>query len=92
MDGWRRHRYETAHSKWWGDVGVVSEEHTDRAAEAARSRQPLSLARRCAILALGGTVLLIEVSGQMIARSLETWGAMLERARARLLGGPESEP
>jgi hypothetical protein len=78
---------------------VVSEEYTDRAAKAARSRQPLSLARRCAILALGGTALLIEVSGQMIARAqsevvkqIDAWGPTLERARARLLGRPESEP
>jgi hypothetical protein len=51
------------------------------------------------ILALGGTALLIELSGQMIARAqsevvkqIDAWGTTLERARARLLGRPESEP
>jgi len=77
---------------------VGSEEHIDRAAGAAAARQPLSLARRCTILAIGGTVLVVEVTVGLlervqteVVRQLGAWGEALERTRARLLDRSESE-
>jgi len=77
---------------------VGSKKHIDRAAGTGAARQPLSFARRCAILAIGGTALVVEVTAGLmeraqteVVRQLGAWSEMLERTRARLLGRSEAE-
>lgn len=75
-----------------------SKKRIDGAAGAAAARQSLSFARRCTILALGGTALVVEVTARLmeraqteVVRQLGAWGETLERTRARFLGRSESK-
>jgi hypothetical protein len=97
MDDWPDHEYERG-TRGVGGGRVGSKKHIDRAAGAAAARQPLSFARRCAILAIGGTALVVEVTAGLmeraqteVVRQLGAWGETLERTRARFLGRSESE-
>ena len=73
--------------------------HIDRAAGVmtARVGDALSLARRSALIAVGGTALLVEAGGRLLRRAQMTgtkqvtaWRASVGRARSRLFG--RSEP
>ena len=75
-----------------------SKKHIDGAAGTGAARQPLSFARRCVILAIGGTALVVEATGRLmervqkeVVRQLGAWSEALERTRARFLDRSESE-
>ena len=99
MDGWPRRRYERRNAKGRGDV-VGNERRTDRAArDAGDPREPVSLVRRCAILALGGTAMVIDASSRLLdearaaaVEQITTWSESVQRMQARLLGRRETKP
>src|SRR5690349_141895 len=83
-----------------GGVDAVGDEmkHTDRAAGAGLPRVPPSLARQCAVLTVGGAIVLAELGARwfedarsLVARQLDTLTGYVEHARNRILGGSEPD-
>jgi hypothetical protein len=79
-------------------VQVADKKQIERSAKAANPRVPLSLVRRCAILAVGAAAILIDATSRLldqaqaaVAHELRARRRALERGLASLLDRLERE-